>query len=122
MGGSSARQSRLRPGGPFSAAAATAAAFGRIHRDREKSQALNLHQGRRTVGDLEHALDDFTRPATGLIRKLRHIADLLLSSTSKLAKSCAIPSGNLARVPRFTLRDHHPCGAFSSQIHAFRGG
>jgi hypothetical protein len=55
-----------------------------------------LHQGRRTVGDLKHALDDLTGSATGLVRELRHKAELLLSSTSNLAKSCAIPSGNLA--------------------------
>jgi hypothetical protein len=71
------------------------APFGRVHCDREKSQALNLNQGRRAVGNLEHALDDFTRPAACLIRKLRHIAELLLSSTSSLTKSCGIPSGNL---------------------------
>ena len=51
VGGSKARQSVLRPLAR-SAATADRRAFGGIHRDREKPQALNLHQGRRTVGDL----------------------------------------------------------------------
>jgi plasmid stabilization system protein ParE len=42
-------------------------------------------------------LDDFTRPAARFVRKLRHKAELLLSSTRSLAKSCDNPSGNLAR-------------------------
>ena len=74
-GGNRARQSVLRPAEPFSGGG-DGAAFGGIHRDREESQALDLNQRRRAVGDFEDALDDFARAAARFVRKLWHKARL----------------------------------------------
>ena len=95
VGGSKARQSVLAPSRPLDGGR-DRPALGRVHRDREEPQALNLDQGRRTIGDLKHALDHFTGSASGLVRKLRHRPRLFYSLTTNLAKSCAIPSGNFA--------------------------
>ena len=71
VGGSSAAPVRLAARRPVGRRRHRAA-FGRIHGHREQSQAFDLHQGRRAIGDLQHALDHFAGAAAGFIRKLRH--------------------------------------------------
>ena len=74
------------------------AGFGCVHSHREEAQAFNLDQRRRTIGNLEHALDDFTGPAPGLVRELWHKPGLLSNWTRNLPESCGIPSGNFLEI------------------------
>src|SRR6266851_952833 len=70
-------QGRRQKGAPITFAGGTVGgrrspAFGGLDGDREHPLAVNLKEGGRAIGNVQHALNYFTTSPTGLVRKLRH--------------------------------------------------